>query len=71
MGRRMVMAVTKKYEREGERRMAMGRPSYARDVQERMTGLGGKSTSKLEPDAHRGAASPLGLGSKKMKEGGK
>ena len=65
------MALSRKHEREGERRMAQSRPSYAKDVQERMTGLGGKSTSKLEPDAHRGAASPLGLGSKKMKEGGK
>jgi hypothetical protein len=65
------MAVTRKHEREGERRMAQSRPSYAKDVQERMTGLGGKSTSKLEPDAHRGAASPLGLGSKKMKERGR
>jgi hypothetical protein len=64
------MAVTRKHEREGERRMAQSRPSYAKDVQERMTGLGGKSTSKLEPDAHRGAASPLGLG-KKMKERGR
>jgi hypothetical protein len=65
------MAVTRKHQREGERRMAQSRPSYAKDVQERMTGLGGKSTSKLEPDAHRGAASPLGLGSKKMKERGR
>jgi hypothetical protein len=65
------MAVTRKHEREGERRMAQSRPSYAKDVQERMTGLGGKSSSKLEPDAHRGAASPLGLGSKKMKERGR
>jgi hypothetical protein len=65
------MAVSRKHQREGERRMAQSRPSYAKDVQERMTGLGGKSTSKLEPDAHRGAASPLGLGSKKMKERGR
>ena len=65
------MALSRKHEREGERRMAQSRPSYAKDVQERMTGLGGKSTSKLEPDAHRGAASPLGLGSKKMKERGR
>jgi hypothetical protein len=57
------MAVTKKHEREGEKRVAMGRPSYAKDVQEGMRRLGGQSTSKLEPDAHRGAASPLGMGS--------
>jgi hypothetical protein len=57
------MAVSRKHEREGERRMAMGRPSYAKDVQEGMSRLGGQSTSKLEPDDRRGAASPLGMGS--------
>jgi hypothetical protein len=57
------MAVTRKHEREGERRMAQSRPSYAKDVQERMTGLGGQSTSELEPDHKRGPASPLGMGS--------
>jgi hypothetical protein len=62
------MAVSRKHEREGEKRMAQSRPSYAKDVQERMTGLGGKSTSKLEPDDRRGAASPLGMGSHSKKE---
>ena len=65
------MAVSRKLEREAEKRVAMGRPSYAKDVQEGMSRLGGQSTSKLEPDDRRGAASPLGLGSKKMKERGR
>jgi hypothetical protein len=56
------MAVSRKHEREAEKRVAMGRPSYAKDVQEGMR-LGGQSTSKLEPDDRRGAASPLGMGS--------
>jgi hypothetical protein len=63
--------MARKHERQMEQRMAEGRPSYAKDVQAGMARLGGQSTSKLEPDAHRGAASPLGLGSKKMKERGR
>ena len=62
------MAVTRKDEREGEKRMAMGRPSYTKDVQAGMSRLGGQSTSKLEPDDRRGAASPLGMGSHSMME---
>ena len=62
------MAVTRKHEREGEKRVAMGRPSYAKDVQEGMSRLGGQSTSKLELDDRRGAASPLGMGSHSKKE---
>jgi hypothetical protein len=60
--------MARKHEREAERRMAMGASRYARDVQERMTGLGGQSTSKLEPDAQRGASSPLGHGTHSWKE---
>jgi hypothetical protein len=61
-----VMAITRKNAMEGEKRMAMGRASYAKDVDARMAQLQGRSTSKLEPDANRGPASPLG-GSKKGK----
>jgi hypothetical protein len=55
--------MARKHERQMEQRMATGRPSYAKDVQEGMSRLGGQSTSKLEPDDRRGAASPLGMGS--------
>jgi hypothetical protein len=65
------MAASRKHEREGERRMAMGRPSYAKDVEAGMTRLGGQSRSELEPDHLRGPSSPLGKGSYAKKEKGR
>jgi hypothetical protein len=62
------MAVSRKHEREAERRVAVGRPSYAKNVEADMARLQGRSTSKLEPDAQRGASSPLGHGTHSWKE---
>jgi hypothetical protein len=69
----MEVGMARKHEREMERRMAQSRPTYAKDVETDFGRLGGMSRSDLEPDDQRGAASPLGhgMGSKKMKEGGK
>ena len=55
--------------RDHERMMAEGKPSFAKDIHERMASLGGMRRSDLQRDDQRGHVSPLGR--KKMKEGGK
>jgi hypothetical protein len=58
----------RKHEREAERKVAEGRPKYAKDVQEGLGKLGGSSRSDLVRDDQRGHASPLGMGSHSKKE---
>jgi hypothetical protein len=60
------MAKMMKHEREGERRLAQSRPTYAKDVADKLGGLGGKSRADVTPDNVRAASSPLGA--RKMKE---
>ena len=62
------MALSRKHEREGERRMAQRAPTYARDVSADLARLKGTSRNDLAGDHARGASSPLGMGSysKKM-----
>jgi hypothetical protein len=67
----MEMAKARERKMEAERMVAEGIPKYSAEAD--LARLGGRSMSHLEPDHQRGAASPLGhgMGSKKMKEGGK